>query len=131
MSDFTTSISIGQPSVFNHKYVIAFTVHIHATTSAGSVWQMLRALQLASLPNSNSKSATASLTVKVTHHWLPTSHLSSSKPYLSSINNWLGRSPAGSYSSGQTHRMVGLVPASVGTKLGRCLSLQSWPNTCD
>ena len=61
MSDVTTSISIGQLSTVNHKYVIAFTVHIHSTilASAGSVGQMLRALQMASLPNSNCKGATA------------------------------------------------------------------------
>lgn len=28
MSDFTTNISIGQPSVLYHKYVIAFTVRL-------------------------------------------------------------------------------------------------------
>ena len=81
MSDLTTNIPIDQPSVFNDKYVVAFTVHIHATyhcwislpnaksanASLIASTQTPKVLHLASLSksNSNSKSAIASLTVTV------------------------------------------------------------------
>ena len=85
------------------------------SSSARSVW--------------HTKSATASLIVKVTYHWRPTSCFSQPYNYHISLSiNWQGRSPAGSYASGPTHRMVGFVPASVVTMHCHRLSLCSWPN---
>ena len=118
------SILISLPLVHDHKYVISLTVLIHTITSAGSVWQI------------NAKSATASLIANLRVLQLASlskSPTTGNPPHMSQSSNisfiiWQGRSPAGSYSSGPTYRMVNLVPTSVGTRHCHRLSLCSWPN---